>query len=248
MLHNDFVMVICNIFVAMTGIMNLFYTVLGKWDGMAAQCLHGASPDTQTTVPLATEDLLYLAPAQHLQSVIVPALDFNCHGYITSWSALTVIDSNPTFIALLTYQITLTLWRPREEGSYDLVGVNDLIFRETELRSGITPIDNSSGLVPERYVYFSFQNKRPIENRNLSFQPGDVVGWNIEKAIGIASTITGPVLVVHRKRTSQDQESVNLQYRSISNGTEIYCSIEHSDSFRMESSVVPYISVHYGKD
>lgn len=215
---------------------------------MAAQCLQGASPDTQATVPPATEDLRYLAPDQHLQSVIVPALHFNCHGYITSWSALTVIDSNPTFLQLLTYTITFTLWRPREEGSYDLVGVNDLTFEMNELVSGSTPIDNSSGLVPERYVYFSFQNKRPIENRNLSFQPGDVVGWNIEKAFGISSTITGPVLVVYKERTSQDQESVNLQYRSISNGTKMYCSIEHCDNFRMESSVVPYVSVHYGKD
>ena len=125
--------------------------------------------------------------------------------------------------------------------------MNDLTFETNELVSGITPIDNSSGLVPERYAYFSFQNKSPIENRNLTFQPGDVVGWNIEKAIGIASTITGPVLVVHREGTSQDQESVNLQYRSSSNGTKMYCSIEHCDNFRMESSVVPYVSVHYGK-
>ena len=103
--------------------------------------------------------------------------------------------------------------------------MNDLLFEASELLSGITPINNSSGLVPERYAYFSYQNKRPLENVNISFQPGDVLGWNIKKAIGRTRTITGPVLVVYRERTSQDQGSVDLVY--ISNvAIRTYCSIE----------------------
>ncbi len=156
---------------------------------MAQQCLEGNTLDTSSTPD--TEDLMYLTPQVQLQHVIAPQLRFNCYGYITSWSARTVVDNNPSFLTQLSYQITFTLWRPRNDGSqgnYDLVGRNDLTFELSEDK--LTPIDNSSGLVPDRYYYFTFQNKAPLENQNLSFQPGDVVGWNVER---VRFGITGPI-------------------------------------------------------
>ena len=163
---------------------------------MLSQCLQGASLNVSTeTFPL-TEDLLFVAPKRSLQYVIVPEMRFNCYGNVTSWSALTVVDSTANFLSILDYWITFTLWRPNANKGYNLVGISFVSFENLQ----VDPIDNFSGLAPQRYSYFRFMNREPFGN--LSFQPGDVIGWTIERSLEELTTITGPVSVVYRKATT----------------------------------------------
>ena len=66
-----------------------------------SQCLQGANLDVHTETFTPTEDLLVVPPQRNLQYVIVPEVRFNCYGLVTSWSALTVVDSTANLLALL---------------------------------------------------------------------------------------------------------------------------------------------------
>ena len=211
---------------------------------VSSQCLQGASVNVSTETFPPTEDLLFVAPQSRLQHVIVPEMRFNCYGYVTSWSALTVVDSTANFLSLLDYFITFTLWRPNENIGYDLVGTSLVSFENLQ----VDPIDNSTGLAPQRYSYFRFVSKPSNAGGNLSFQPGDVIGWTIERSLEELTTITGPVSVIYRKATTQNQGSVDILYFSSSNDTrDTICSIGHCEELTNASSVLPYINVHYSK-
>ena len=138
---------------------------------VSSQCLQGASVNISTATFPPTEDLLFVAPQSNVQSVIVPEMRFNCYGYVTSWSALTVVDSTANFLSFLEYWITFTLWRPNVNKGFDLVGTSLVSFKNLQ----VDPIDNSAGLAPPRFSYFRFANRRSNAG-NLSFQPGDMIG------------------------------------------------------------------------
>ena len=210
---------------------------------VSSQCLQGASLNVSTeTFPL-TEDLLFVAPKRSLQYVIVPEMRFHCYGNVISWSALTVVDSTANFLSILDYWITFTLWRPNANKGYDLVGTSLVSFENLQ----VDPIDNFSGLAPQRLSYFRFVKRVPASS-NLSFQPGDVIGWTIERTLEGLTSIIGPVSVVYRKATNQDQGSVDILYYSSSNDTrDTVCSIGHCEELTNESSVLPYLNIHYSE-
>ena len=211
---------------------------------VSSQCLQGASLNVSTETFPPTEDLLFVAPQRNLQYVIVPEMRFNCYGYVTSWSALTVVDGTANFLSFLDYWITFTLWRLNENKGYDLVGTSLMSFENLQ----VDPIDNSTGLAPQRYSYFRFESKPSNAGGNLSFQPGDVIGWTIERSLEEFTTITGPVSVIYRKATTQNQGSIDILYFSSSNDTrDTICSIGHCEELTNASSVLPYINVNYSK-
>ena len=211
---------------------------------VTSQCLQGSDVNISTATFPATEDLLYVAPQQSLQYVIVPEMKFSCYGNITSWSALTVVDSTDSFLSNLDYWITFTLWRPRPGNTgYDLVGTNLVSFENLQ----VDPIDNSTGLAPLRYSYFRFMGRVPART-TISFQPGDVVGWTVERSLVDLTTINAPVSVVYRRANSQDPHSFDIKYMSAMNNTrDTACSLGGCEEFTTAESVVPYVTVHYGK-
>ena len=211
---------------------------------VTSQCLQGSDVNISAASVPATEDLLYVAPQKSLQYAIVPEMKFNCYGNITSWSALTVVDSAGNFPSLLDYWLTFTLWRPRPGNTgYDLVGTNLVAFENLQ----VDPIDNSTGLAPQRFSYFRFVNRVPAST-TISFQPGDVVGWTVERSLVGLTTITGPVSVVYRRAKNQDSRSFDIKYMSAMNDTrDTVCSLGSCEEFTTAESVVPYVTVHYGK-
>ena len=210
---------------------------------VSSQCLQGASLNVSTETFPPTEDLLFVAPKRNLQYVIVPEMTFNCYGYVTSWSALTVVDSTANFVSILDYFITFTLWRPNANKGYDLVGTSLVSFENLQ----VDPIDSFSGLAPQQLSYFQFVKRVPASS-NLSFQPGDVIGWTIERSLEFLTTITGPMSVIYKKATTQDQGSVHILYYFSSNDTrDTVCSIGHCEELTNESSVLPYLNIHYSE-
>ena len=208
-----------------------------------SKCLQGSDADISTANFPATEDLLFVEPQKKLQYVIVPEMKFNCYGNITSWSAFTVVDSTENLHSTLTYWLTFTLWRPRPGNTgYDLVGTNLVSFENLQ----VDPVDNSTGLAPQRFSYFRFVNKEPTST--ISFQPGDVVGWTIERSLVGLATVIGPMSVVYRRAKNQDSRSFDMWNRSSINDTrDTECFFGNCEEFSTAKSVLPYVTVHYGK-
>ena len=207
-----------------------------------SSCFSGITNFEST--PLPTEDDAQYLTASSIpmerRQVIIPQMKFNCVGYITSWSARTLILAGLDSIEHLTHIITFQVWRPDSRGqSYSLVGSNTLRFSGETLREGITPI-----LSTNSKAFFSFNNATVPENERIYFMQGDVIGWLVLPAI---NTINPPLSPLYRNPAPSMDTSliVNLNIRNITRNKCLYCSI--TQDFIVVSSIVPLISVTFGK-
>lgn len=181
--------------------------------------------------------------------VIVPQMRFNCHGYITGWSALTRFASTDIAIQYLKHDITFQLWRPRAGSNsavYDFVGSHHLGFIGNTLRHGTTVVDGTQ--------FFNFTSAQPQSSSQsrLYFQPGDVVGWYIHTLV---QSIDIPLTVVYKdtSRSSVDSslQPVDMYSTVIDNAlahSQPPCELSlHGSRTTRMSSVIPYVNVDYGK-
>ena len=185
-------------------------------------------------MPNGTEYIGYL--------VIAPQLRFNCHGTITSWHALTFFSSTDVALDHLKHVITFQLWRPSAEDSrvYDFVGSNVAEFIGNEIRNGLTVLSDEK-------KFFNLTATPPTAER-LQFQPGDVIGWYIHTAI---QAVDRPLTIVYQ-HSSSSENAVDLFSTAITDSNEAAtpppCDVATcSTDINLISSVIPYITVEYGK-
>lgn len=211
-----------------------------------SQCLTNLF-DVGNVSLLATSQLQYFEPeAQLIRQVIIPQLLFTCYGIITSYSALLIVSTLPGDLDLLTQDISFVVWRPRGQGLYDLVGQNDFVLSGPRIRRGL--IDNSTGLtlIPDNLEYFRLIDESP-QKEHISFQPGDVLGWNVNQKM---FTNRRPISLVYRKADAGDTQGVFDIFSVLYNHTFIQppCLASECDSgARNLSSIIPYISVQYSE-
>ena len=178
--------------------------------------------------------------------VIVPEMEFTCHGYISGWSAVTRLDSNDAAIDNLLHDITFQLWRPSPIDSkiYNFVGSQTLNFIGANLRDGLTVINGTQ--------FFRFTSAQS-EDVRLYFQPGDFVGWFIHSSV---QSIQRPLTIVHRdvanNTADPSVQPVDMYTTMIADSdradTPPPCELALcSGQFSRISSVIPYVSVDYGK-
>lgn len=180
-------------------------------------------------------------PERPVRQVIIPQLQFNCHGVITSWSALTTTINKKDLLNVIPLQIVFVVWRPRGRGIYEQVGHNRLIFVGHDVLQDIFEIDNSTNLF-NGTSYFRFNNKPPEStNDYISFQPGDVLGWYTEQV----STNTRFLDLVYREVNDGGQQTFDI-FSTFS--SQMTCLISECDvNVTRRSSVIPYLSVQYSK-
>ena len=132
---------------------------------MGAQCVNS----------LANEDIFPLEGAAHLPydpttgyQVLLPDLKFNCHGRVTSWSAL-AIYKNINYTTSLNYVVNFQVWRPLNSGrrQYELVGANYILAPPYQLKYNVSQDD----------FLVTNLNKTVEEEWSLYFQPGDIIGF-----------------------------------------------------------------------
>ena len=181
-------------------------------------------------MPNGTEYIGYL--------VIAPQLRFNCHGTITNWHALTFFNTRENALDHLYHDLTFQLWHPSAEDSrvYNFVGSNVAKFTGSEIRSGRADEQ-----------FFNLTATPPTSER-LQFQPGDVIGWYIHTAL---QTIEQPLTVVYR-HSSNSENAVDLFSTEITDSdkaaTRPPCNMALCGSQTTPiPSVIPYITVEYGK-
>ncbi len=213
------------------------------------QCIDNLLSITATSPPAASEIQFFEMSITNSTTyqVIVPQMQFNCHGTITSWSALAVLDATPSNLEHLAYKMTFTVWRPnRIEGSnlseYDLVGYNTFKFETRELNNSISHINDPT--VSEEFAFFHLTEKMVEPSEQITFRPGDVVGWNVHPRF---QTIEPPLSVVYRSATAGEQ-GMDIKSTSFISPSLVWCSVsECTDYVIVQDSIIPYLSPQYGK-
>ena len=195
---------------------------------------------------LLNEDIDYQLPSRTVSVgylVIVPQLKFDCHGSITSWHALTYFNTQDAALDVLFHDITFQLWRPSAEDNrlYSFVGSNIAQFAGNDIRAGRTILEDGT-------QFFNLTSTPPAQER-LQFQPGDVIGWYIHTAVQATEL---PLSIVYRHATSDDENAVNMFSTVISDSdfaaTPPLCDVAVcSINTTFIPSVIPYITVEYGK-
>ena len=173
---------------------------------------------------------------------IAPQLKFDCHGTITSWHALTYFNTVDAALDSLFHDITFQLWRPSTEDNrvYSFIGSNIVKFNGDAIRTGRTVLEDGT-------QFFNLTST-PSAQERLQFQPGDIIGWYIHT--GVQAT-DQPLSIVYRHVTS-DGNAVDMFNTVITDSshapTPPPCDVAVcSTNTTLISSVIPYITVEYGK-
>ena len=172
------------------------------------------------------------------QQVILPGHTFSCLGYVSRWSAHTLVITRPQFEDFLTHVAIMQVWRPGNHGNrtYTKVGLNRLEFQGDALRNGITRIPGETDI-----AHFSFTYQVPPEQQIL-VQPGDVVGWYVPE-----QGINPPLSPLFRDRTETDPDHVATSML-IKNATQaecVFCSNAGDSEVVLET--VPLVSATLSK-
>ena len=179
--------------------------------------------------------------------VLIPGMQFNCHGFIRSWSALTVLN-NYRAVALIhnAHHLYFQLWRPTENGVYKLIDDDHLVFEEPELRGNVY---QPSLVGPESDIgFFRFTEKVGMGNR-MYFQPGDVLGYFTPSYQLNTHPSNYPLSVTFRNASMDDADpSLVVDIYSFSSKRQpCEISSECENMMTLHSRVVPNIAVQYGK-
>ena len=183
--------------------------------------------------------------------VLVPQLNFTCHGFITGWSAITRLSDNAQrddrILDNVLNDITFQVWRPTtRDNTYSLVGAHVVNFIGVGLRDVLTTANGTK--------FLNFTAASPAGGDDMIvFQPGDIIGWYIHSTV---QTLDQPMTVVYRELSDSDgQTDPSLQpvdlYSTVIPDTDGAttpppCDLSiHSDQTRQIPSVIPYVSVHY---
>ena len=177
--------------------------------------------------------------------VIIPEMEFKCHGYISSWSGMAAVEARfikPTSPITLSHQIYFQLWRPVGVGRYERVDDDYLKFSALEIDSRVSLTIS----MQEDIAYLNFTGKVGESESRTYFQPGDVLGYFFPSTVGSADRATPPVSVTFRNTVSSDEQTVDVY---IVPSEEQLCEISLcGESLNITHAVVPQISVSYGEN
>ena len=173
--------------------------------------------------------------------VLIPGMRFKCHGFIRSWSALTVLN-NYRAVALLylAHHIYFQLWRPTENGLYNLVDDDYLVFEEPNLRGNVHQLSSESDI-----GIFRFSRK---VGKGMYFQPGDVLGYFTPSYMFNTHISIYPLSVTFRNASVDEADaSLVVDMYSVSSMRQPCEISECGNMVTLHSRVVPNIVVQYGK-
>jgi len=167
----------------------------------------------------------------------MPQLQFSSYGVIASYSALTIVRISP--LQAFGAHISFSIWRPKGNGLYDLVGSNNYTFIRERLEAELLGLDGSP-VPPDadniEYGYFRFQREE-IQDDPLSFQPRDILGWN-------AMYKPTPLFLAYKNADETERSFTSYTVPS----QEPLCSVsQYGVTTTNISSIIPYIVVHYSK-
>ena len=165
-----------------------------------------------------------------LHQVIIPSYRFTCCGNITEWG----VDVHPAGgMHDGLYNLDLQVWRPsptvQTTGCYSLVGIN---------RFTSVPLPNQVAEVT------------PLPREQIEFQPGDVLGFNLENTDGDDGGVV--LLMDSSEQGDSGYETEEVWYADFSNPViagecQLVVGSQPGRMLNTMTSAAPVISVAYGK-
>ena len=184
--------------------------------------------------------------------VLLPDLKFDCHGYISNWSALTVLDSR--VIAIVTSFTELQLWRPTVDDPdvYTLVDSKTNMFPGPPSNPRNQPDDASSPV-----KLYTFEEFAGSNDTRLYFQPSDIVGLFLHSF----EDLRMPLGVTFRNATALEASAPNGRVSRLyvvpfqkstplctSSACKPLCGVSKCDnSTKIYDAVVPQLKINYGR-
>lgn len=169
---------------------------------------------------------------------IIPAMRFDCHGYITNWSALFALDTRFTGVSPLSHHMYFQLWRPvvsEREFTYKRVDDDYILF--SPKAQELANIESDS--VDDPHIGFLQMHPRSGETESrMYFQPGDVVGFFVPVFSSFA-----PLGVTFRRAAAGNASSVDIY--SYKSDVQL-CEMSECGQ-NVSEHVLPQISVNYGE-
>ena len=202
----------------------------GRGDGCVTDC--------SSSTEFQKGDVEYLLPEGGYQAII-PGMEFTCYGYITSWRALAVLDER---FSILTHSIYFQVWRPvsETERTYRRVDDDYLLFSPSS--EELNNLDTET--LPESDIAFlTFEAKRGETDRRMYFQPGDIVGFFIPN---FASSVA-PLGITFRNASHTTPPDAAVDMYSYTSGQQLCDLSECGQNVTVYRSILPQISVNYGK-
>ena len=165
-----------------------------------------------------------------LHQAIIPSYRFTCCGNITKWG----VDVHPAGGGNdRVYNLDLQVWRPsptvQTTGCYSLVGIN---------RFTSVPLANQVAEVT------------PLPQEQIEFQPGDVLGFNLENTNGDDG---GVVLLMDSPDQDGGYETEEVWYADFSNPVfsnsecQLIVGSQPGRALNTMTSAAPVISASYSK-
>ena len=147
------------------------------------------------------------------RQVIVPHLNFSCYGRITDITYVTINGSHPGD-NLPVFQI----WRPSSFGSnvYNRVGQAQFRFES---------------LIEDTKFYYT-DAEMMVENHQIEFQPGDVIGYYQPS---------------NARRLIWSTEETNEYVSYSNNASEAFTTFNRSSVDYVDIKLLPFIRVGFGK-
>ena len=209
--------------------------------GQSGNCTSGFASTSDWQDEDAQFYLAVQPGSQFGYQVIIPGMQFNCHGFIRSWGALTTLDYRFIEPLTLVHRMYFQLWRPTGDGTYKHVDDDYLEFNPQELSVVYRPMPN-----PEPNIgFFRFSGKVGQGENRMYFQPGDVVGYFAPHFDG---TNKVPLSITFSNASSGVYAaSLVVDMYSVSSRRQLCDMSECGDMVNLHSGVVPHISVQYGK-
>ena len=189
------------------------------------------------------EGVEYLLPAAGLTmgyQAIIPGMRFDCHGYVTNWSALFALDGRFVGQFTLSHQMYFQLWRPvvrERELTYERVD-DDYILLSSNSQE-LEDVDTSAPDPNSETVFLQLQSRPGETESRMYFEPGDVIGFFVPQFTSIA-----PLGVTFRQTAASNASTNIYSYKS----DEQLCQLsECGEGVTVHGTVVPQISVNYGE-
>ena len=174
--------------------------------------------------PFPVEGAQYLPYSLRIgYQILLPGIEFNCYGNVTSWSAL-VVSRISTSVTL--FQAIFQVWRPTGHERYKLVGFDEILLQPEEQPIPGTVHENENlgyyyilSETEDRMEFQSFKEK----NKPLYFKPGDIIGFLIQSFF---MTFNRQMYITYHNQTASDPDHLVMDvFVSNTSGGQAPCEI-----------------------
>lgn len=178
--------------------------------------------------------------------IIIPDMSFSCYGSVSSWTGILAVDAGSVQPLSQELMIYLQVWRPLDNGAFDLVGGESLVINARTFGETLLTTDASLQVAGDTHYHMitgSEQEGTNGSDSGIPFQPGDVVGCFIPSTPAVDGASLGLAV---RNGSGRGGREVDLLVYPIE-GDICEAAVACEGSQVIISSILPQIYPHQCK-